>query len=323
MIDLSNFRQRMIQSKVHYLAVSPEHAGQRLDNYLLREYKQLPKSRLYRIIRKGEVRVNKKRVDPDYRLQAHDQIRMPPLKLELQPTKQLKIDPKLSKLLTDKILYEDKQLLIINKPAGMAVHGGSGLRFGVIEALRAMRPQEKHLELAHRLDRETSGCLLIAKKPSVLRECHMLLREGKMTKVYLLLVKGHWPKHLNEINESLYKNQVQSGERMVRVSEDGKQSQTLFRIKSRFKETTLLEAEPKTGRTHQIRVHALSAGHPVVGDDKYGDKDFNKLMRAYGCDRLFLHAQSLEFSLSTQSGTIKAFTPLDETLQQCLKRLAH
>jgi 23S rRNA pseudouridine955/2504/2580 synthase len=311
----------MTQPQVHYITVASEHSGQRLDNYLLREYKNLPKSRLYRIIRKGEVRVNKKRASPDYRLNANDVLRMPPIKIEKAPTKQLKLDPQLAKLLTDRILYEDKQLLVLNKPAGLAVHGGSGLHFGVIEAFRAMRPQEKSLELVHRLDRETSGCLVIAKKTSALRECHAIWRDGKLSKTYLLLVKGHWPKDVKFVDQALHKNQLQSGERFVKVTDEGKPSRTLFRIKTRFKQVTLLEAEPMTGRTHQIRVHALHAGHPIVGDEKYGDKDFNKLMRAYGCDRLFLHAHSLSFNLNSMVVPIKVSAPLDDDLAKCLLRL--
>jgi len=291
-------------TQVHFIKVDPQFEGQRLDNFLHTRYKELPKSRLYRIIRKGEVRVNKKRVDPDYRIQGDDVIRMPPLKDAVR-VKNLpsKISHEMSDLLNSRILYEDKQLLVINKPSGLAVHGGSGVRAGVIELLRMMRPHDKYLELAHRIDRETSGCLLIAKKPSILKVIHELFREAKAKKKYVLLVKGHWPLKLNKINEPL----------------EGKLSITTFKIIKKFEKTTLLEAFPETGRMHQIRLHAMHAGHPLVGDDKYGDKDFNEFMRAYGCSRLFLHAASLNFSLEEKKFNVDA--PLEDDLEKCLKRI--
>jgi 23S rRNA pseudouridine955/2504/2580 synthase len=289
---------------VHFLVVDPDYAGQRLDNYLHTRYKSLPKSRLYRIIRKGEVRVNKKRVDPDYRLNGGDQIRMPPLKEEKQLEKPQKISPDLAHKLTDSILVDSKFYMVINKPSGLAVHGGSGIRIGIIEALRVIYPQQKFIELAHRLDRETSGCLLIAKKPSILKEIHRLLREsGVINKYYLCLVKGRWPKQLVKIENPL----------------EGKASTTLFKIMHQYKNTTLLEAKLETGRNHQIRLHTQQAGFPVVGDDKYGDKDFNKLIRAYGCNRLFLHAEKLSFNLLGEKISVKA--PLDKDLIKCLQRL--
>ncbi|MDX2164598.1 MAG: RluA family pseudouridine synthase, partial [Gammaproteobacteria bacterium] len=252
-------------TQVHFIKVDPQFEGQRLDNFLHTRYKELPKSRLYRIIRKGEVRVNKKRVDPDYRIQPNDLIRMPPLKDAVR-VKNLpsKISHEMSDLLNSRILYEDKQLLVLNKPSGLAVHGGSGVKAGVIELLRMMRPHDKYLELAHRIDRETSGCLLIAKKPSILKIIHELFREAKAKKKYVLLVKGQWPLKLTKINEPL----------------EGKISITTFKVIKKFEKTTLLEAFPETGRMHQIRLHAMHAGHPLVGDDKYGDKDFNDFMRA-------------------------------------------
>jgi 23S rRNA pseudouridine955/2504/2580 synthase len=291
-------------TQVHFLTVDPEHAGQRLDNYLHTRYKALPKSRLYRIIRKGEVRVNKKRVDPDYRIQPNDIIRMPPLK-DAKRVSNLpsKIGHDMSDLLNSRIIYEDKQLLVLNKPSGLAVHGGSGVRAGVIELLRLMRPHDKYLELAHRIDRETSGCLLIAKKPGILKVIHELFREAKAKKRYILLVKGRWPLKLTKIDEPL----------------EGKLSLTRFNILQKYDQCTLLEAFPETGRMHQIRIHAQHAGYPLVGDEKYGDKDFNKFMQAYGCNRLFLHAASLGFSLEDKKFNIEA--PLEEDLEKCLKRL--
>lgn len=291
-------------TQVHFLTVDPEYAGQRLDNYLHTRYKELPKSRLYRIIRKGEVRVNKKRVDPDYRICPNDIIRMPPLKDAVR-VKNLssKISHDMSDLLNSRILYEDKIILILNKPSGLAVHSGSGIKSGVIELLRRMRPHDKYLELAHRIDRETSGCLLIAKKPSILKILHEQLREADVKKKYILLVKGRWPLKLTKIDEPL----------------EGKLSRTRFNIIKKFDQCTLLEAFPETGRMHQIRIHAQHAGFPLVGDDKYGDRDFNDFMRAYGCNRLFLHAVNLEFELLDKKMNITA--PLEEDLEKCLKRL--
>jgi len=299
--------------------VDDAHVGQRIDNFLLTRLKGLPKSHLYRIIRKGEVRVNKKRIKPDYRLQMGDTVRIPPLRLSVPS----KTTPSLGaqQLLANRILYEDKNLLIINKPAGMAVHGGSGVSFGVIETLRQARPQEKFLELVHRLDRETSGCLLLAKKPSILKELHALLRDKQMEKVYWALVCGYWPKNLHCVDAPLEKFELRSGERMVNVRADGKLAVTEFKIIQRFADTTLVEARPLTGRTHQIRVHALHAGHPIIGDEKYGDKEVNKKFRASGCKRLFLHAVRLSFVLPSTGQKIVVETQLDVELQDCMEQL--
>lgn len=301
---------------VQFLTIDPEHAGQRLDNFLRTRCKDLPKSHLYRIIRKGEVRVNKKRQDPDYRLVEGDIVRVPPLRLTVTTP----AVPKTKSIaaLEKQILYEDNGLLVVNKPSGLAVHGGSGISLGVIETLRASRPQQKFLELVHRLDRDTSGCLLIAKKSSVLREIHELLRTGKVTKTYLLLVQGAWPTQCKDVIAPLQKNQLQSGERMVNVDDEGKEAHTKFRIIEKFSQATLVEAQPLTGRTHQIRVHALHAGHPIIGDDKYGKKEINKLFRAYGCHRLFLHALSLKFILPNSGQTIFVTAELPDDLQKCL-----
>lgn len=302
---------------VRFLKVDPEYAGQRLDNFLRSRYKSLPKSRLYRIIRKGEVRVNKKRVDPDYKLQPGDEVRMPPVKDIKSLPKITEIDTSLARALKNRIIYEDKHLLILNKPAGMAVHAGSGIRLGMIEALRIIFPKEKYIELAHRLDRDTSGCLVFAKRPSILKEIHALLRENKVDKRYLVLVKGRWPLKLHKVGNPL----------------EGKPSTTYFKILKQYKETTLLEAELETGRNHQIRLHTMQEGFPVVGDDKYGDREFNKRMEAYGCKRLFLHAERLSFSLggptdqpaqqdSAEKKVISVTAPLDDDLKNCLERLA-
>lgn len=311
----------MNKSSLKILTITELQEGQRIDNFLLKQLKGVPKSHVYRILRKGEVRVNKKRIKPEYRLQVDDQVRIPPLHLEEKaapaaPSESIK------KLLDTCILFEDNHLLIINKPSGIAVHGGSGIMVGVIEALRAMRPHEPFLELAHRLDRETSGCLLLAKRPSTLKEVHELLREGHMEKRYLALVKGYWPKHLHFVDEPLKKFHLQSGERMVEVHPEGKSSVTEFKVMQRFASSTLIEAKPLTGRTHQIRVHATHAGHPIVGDDKYGDKPFNKELKAFGSNRLFLHAFSLSFTLPSNGQKVQVTAELSEELQKLLDRLA-
>ncbi|MFZ0219799.1 MAG: 23S rRNA pseudouridine(955/2504/2580) synthase RluC [Candidatus Aquirickettsiella sp.] len=304
---------------IQYLTVTIDHSGQRLDNFLMSRLKGLPKSRLYRIIRKGELRINKKRVKPDHRLQEGDIIRIPPLRLA-PPIKNI-LNKKLAILLEEAIIFEDKHFLALNKPSGIAVHGGSGINLGIIEALRLLRPQAKFLELVHRLDRDTSGCLLVAKKSSVLKELHELLRSNKIKKTYIALVAGHWPKSLLNIDAPLHKNQLQSGERIVCVQNDGKSSLTKFSAQQYFAEFTLVTAIPITGRTHQIRVHAQFAKHSIIGDEKYGDKEANKKMRQLGCKRLFLHASQLEFTLSSLGKIITLNAKLPEDLSQLLKCL--
>lgn len=309
------------KNTVKILTITEEQQGQRLDNFLMTRLKGLPKSHLYRILRKGEVRVNKGRVKPDYRLQVGDAVRIPPLRLS-PPSPVYVPSQNVRTLLTDAILYEDKNILIINKPAGMAVHGGSGVNFGVIEALRQMRPEAKFLELAHRLDRDTSGCLVLAKKASILKEIHELLRSGKVDKRYQALVKGYWPKHLHEVDAPLQKFQLRSGERMVNVNVEGKASLTEFHVLKRFASATLVEARLHTGRTHQIRVHTAHVEHPIVGDEKYGDKDFNKQMHSLGCKGLCLHSCSVEFVLPSTGQTIKAQAEMEDKMKQFLVKLS-
>lgn len=305
---------------IQQLTVTNDYSGQRLDNFLMSRLKGLPKSRLYRIIRKGELRINKKRVKPDYRLQEGDIIRIPPLRLATRTPKNI-LNANLAELLEKSIIFEDKHFLVLNKPSGMAVHGGSGIHLGVIEALRLLRPQLKFLELVHRLDRDTSGCLLLAKKSSILKELHELLRSGQMKKTYIALVAGHWPKSLRKIDAPLYKNQLQSGERIVLVEAEGKSSLTEFSVQHYYVESTLIAAMPITGRTHQIRVHAQFAKHPIIGDEKYGEKEINKKTRQLGCKRLFLHASQLEFTLGSTAKTITLAAKLPEDLNQVLKNL--
>jgi len=305
-----------IPNQVAILEITADQAGQRIDNFLHTYLKGVPKSHVYRILRTGEVRVNKGRIKPTYRLQASDKLRLPPLHYDTP----ILPNPRHVQSLVDTILYEDAQLLIINKPAGLAVHGGSGIDFGVIEGLRALYPKFHH-ELVHRLDRDTSGCLMIAKKPSMLRSLHELLRTGGIRKHYLALVQGHWDLRLTMVEAKLQKNILLSGERMVRVHANGKPSQTQFNIEQRFATTTLLRINPLTGRTHQIRVHTTYAGHPIAGDVKYGNEEFNHEMHQYGLNRLFLHAHQLEINFSQQEClTISA--PLSINLQQVLQRLS-
>ncbi|TWH76503.1 23S rRNA pseudouridine955/2504/2580 synthase [Azomonas agilis] len=283
---------------VQWLVVAPEYAGQRIDNFLRTQLKGAPKTLIYRILRTGEVRVNKGRIKPEYRLQAGDSIRLPPLRLA-EPDEAVPVAQALLQRLEAAILYEDKGLLVLNKPAGIAVHGGSGLSFGVIEAMRQLRPEASELELVHRLDRDTSGLLMIAKRRSVLRHLHQALRsEGGVDKRYMALVRGHWDSSKKQISAPLLKNTLRSGERMVEVNPEGKEALTLFKVLRRFGNfATLIEASPITGRTHQIRVHARQAGHPIGGDSKYGDEQFTQTLRDLGGKRLFLHAFSLKIPL--------------------------
>jgi len=310
-----------IKTPIQYIDVDEEYAGQRLDNFLLARLKGVPKSVIYRVVRKGEVRVNKGRIKPEYKLQAGDQVRVPPLVVSAEKD-QVSTKLSLVKNLESHILFEDNDLIVINKPTGMAVHGGSGLQFGVIEALRALRPTAKFLELVHRLDRDTSGCLLIAKKRSVLTHLHEQLRLKTVEKKYWALVAGQWDARNKKVTEPLKKNTLQSGERVVRVDEkDGKPSETRFKILQRYVEGTLVEAFPVTGRTHQIRVHTACVGHPIACDDKYGDNEFTEQMNALGLKRLYLHAKTLAFTHPNTGLVMKCEAPLDTELEKILTRL--
>ncbi len=301
-----------------FVTVGPEHAGQRIDNFLRGELKGAPKSLVYRILRTGEVRVNKGRAKPEARVQAGDVVRIPPLRLSEELP--VRVGAALARTLADAILYEDAQLLVLNKPAGLAVHAGSGVKVGAIEALRALRPEVRGLELAHRLDRETSGVLVLAKERATLVALHDLLRAEGAHKTYLALVRGRWPDALREIDAPLAKNALRGGERMVEVRGDGKPSRTLFRVVRRFADATLVEASPVTGRTHQIRVHAAHAGHPLAGDDKYGDAAFDRTLKARGLTRLFLHAARIE--LPQDKGRARRFeAPLPSELRSVLDAL--
>lgn len=307
-------------SGVQLLEVAPELAGQRIDNFLRTQLKGVPKTLIYRILRKGEVRVNKGRIKPEYKLQAGDIIRVPPLRLaerdEPEPLAQ-----GLLQRLEAAIVYEDKALIVLNKPVGIAVHGGSGLNYGVIEAFRQLRPDAKDLELVHRLDRDTSGLLMIAKKRSMLRHLHEALRGDGVDKRYMALVRGHWATAKKQVNAPLLKSNLRSGERMVEVNPEGKEALTVFRVLRRFGEfATLVEAKPVTGRTHQIRVHSKHAGHCIAGDSKYGDDDFTREVRELGGKRLFLHAYELVVPLP-DGGQLKLEAPVDEMWARTLERL--
>ncbi|WP_417311115.1 23S rRNA pseudouridine(955/2504/2580) synthase RluC [Ectopseudomonas khazarica] len=308
-------------SGVQLIEVAPELAGQRIDNFLRTQLKGVPKTLIYRILRKGEVRVNKGRIKPEYKLQAGDVVRVPPLRLaerdEPEPLAQ-----GLLERLEAAIVYEDKVLIVLNKPAGIAVHGGSGLNYGVIEAFRQLRPDAKDLELVHRLDRDTSGLLMIAKKRSMLRHLHEALRGDGVDKRYMALVRGHWATAKKQVNAPLQKSNLRSGERMVEVDGEGKEALTLFRVLRRFGDfATLVEAKPVTGRTHQIRVHAKHAGHSIAGDSKYGDDEFTREIRELGGKRLFLHAYELHVPLP-DGGVLKLEAPVDEMWARTLERLS-
>jgi 23S rRNA pseudouridine955/2504/2580 synthase len=306
---------------VSILEVAPDEAGQRLDNYLISRLKGAPKSLIYRIIRKGEVRVNKGRVKPDRKLAAGDLVRVPPVRVAtaVPPPKP---SDNLAEVLRRGILFEDEALMVINKPSGLAVHGGSGVSLGLIEALRQIRPECRFLELVHRLDRDTSGCVMVAKKRSMLRFLQDALRRaGGIDKQYLALVEGRWPNRRHVVEAPLRKNELQGGERVVRVDISGKACRTEFSIEQRFGEATLVRAKPITGRTHQIRVHALHAGHPIVGDEKYGRDEFNRAMKQFGFKRLFLHALALVVPLP-DGGSLQVEAPLPEDLVAGLARLS-
>jgi 23S rRNA pseudouridine955/2504/2580 synthase len=316
---------------VQFVEVEPDYAGQRVDNFLLARLKGVPKSRIYRIIRKGEVRVNRSRVKPEYKLVEGDQVRIPPVRVA---EREAPVAPgqKLQGLLEDSVIYEDGLLLVINKPAGLAVHGGSGVNLGLIEAFRATRPKQPFLELVHRLDRETSGCLIIAKKRSALRFLQDEMRGRRVIKVYQALASGRWPRGMKRIDMPLLKGELKSGERIVRVNPEGKRSVTHFAVLQRFdsiklagsavrmESATLVEATLETGRTHQIRVHAQYAGCPLAGDEKYGDDQYNRNIKTLGLRRMFLHALKLQFH-SPSGEKIRVEAPLPKELTQILTKL--
>jgi len=303
------------------LVVSEDHASQRIDNFLIRELKKVPRQLIYKLLRKNAIRVNKKRVKPDYRVQAGDSIFLPS-SLIIAPKTEISAkhcpSPGAILALEKSILHEDANIIILNKPAGFASHGGSGISFGVIETMRHARPKLKNLELVHRLDRDTSGCLILAKKRSILKELHQLLREGKVKKIYTVLLKGKWRGKTQTVSAALRKNQLKSGERMVMIDANGKVAHTTFSPKQIFPEASLMEVDLGTGRTHQIRVHAAHIDHPIAGDTKYGDKNFNSLMLKKGLRRLFLHAFSIKFYLPSTKQNIAVIAPLPNELNNVI-----
>jgi 23S rRNA pseudouridine955/2504/2580 synthase len=302
-------------NSVTHLVISEEEQGQRLDNFLVRRCKGVPKSHLYRILRSGEVRVNSRRVDATYRLLAGDSLRIPPMRVAERP--QNDIDEAAKARVDLPVIYEDDALLVIDKPEGIAVHGGSGVSFGVIEALRRQRPQAKFLELAHRLDRETSGVLLVGKKRLALTALHDMFREhgAGADKRYLVLVKGRWMNNTQHVKQPLYKFLTEGGERRVMVREDGKASHTVFRLLARWPEMSLLEAQLKTGRTHQIRVHLSHLGFPILGDEKYGDFALNRKLKPEGLKRMALHAWRIAFRHPLTAAPLECVAPLPDGLR--------
>ena len=302
--------------KVRQVKVSEDEAGQRIDNFLARYLKGVPKSHIYRILRRGEVRVNSGRIRARYRVRAGDTVRIPPVRISESKPGHV---PVLN--LEQHVLFENPRLLVINKPPGIAVHGGSGLSYGIIEALRAERATAPYLELAHRLDRETSGCLVIAKRRSFLRAFHEQLRQGRVKKLYLALVDGQWQGGKRTVDAALRKNQLRGGERMVSVDPEGKPAISIFRPVSVYQDTSLVEVELKTGRTHQIRVHGQHIGYPLAGDEKYGDEQFNRRMRAIGLRRMLLHAHMIEFVDPYNDEVITVSSPLDENARAVLGHL--
>ena len=297
--------------------IGEEAEGQRIDNYLLRVCKGVPKSHVYRILRSGEVRVNGKRVGPDCRLQAGDELRIPPIRLDASARPPVPVGR------AYRIVFEDDGLLVVDKPAGLAVHGGSGVSFGVIEQLRRQRPEARCLELAHRLDRETSGLLLIAKRRPVLTRLHDLFRDGGVEKRYLALVKGRWHDPLRHVRLALHKYLTEAGERRVSVALEGKAAHSIVRLVARWENFSLVDVELKTGRTHQIRVHLAHLGFPLCGDDKYGDFELNRALRKQGLDRMFLHAGRLAFDHPVSGERLELKACLPEELLAFLGRVDH
>ncbi len=303
------------KDSVSYIEIDESSETQRIDNFLFRHLKGVPKSHVYRILLGGEVRVNKKRVDQTYRLKLGDLLRIPPIRVAEKP------DTDFIPAAEFPILYEDEALLAINKPSGTAVHGGSGVSFGVIEQLRRARPQAKLLELVHRLDRETSGVLLVAKKRSALTGMHEIMREGNSDKRYFALVLGQWKNARQHVKLPLYKFDTPQGEKRVMVREDGQTAHTIFSLQQAWPEFSLLEAELKTGRTHQIRVHLSHLGFPIAGDDKYGDFARNKELAKRGLKRMFLHAHSITFNHPLTSESLQITAPLPPELASFIARL--
>jgi len=303
------------KDSVTWLEVGDEAEGQRIDNFLLHIAKGVPKSHIYRILRSGEVRVNKVRVGVEYRLAIGDKLRVPPIRVAAKPDQTLVPGREFA------IVFEDEALIVVDKPSGVAVHGGSGVSFGVIEQLRRARPQARFLELAHRLDRETSGLLVVAKKRAALTKLHDMFREGGIAKHYLALVKGSWRNELQHVRLPLLKYLTAGGERRVSVAPAGKASHSIMRLVTRWENFSLLDVELKTGRTHQIRVHLSHLGFPIAGDDKYGDFALNRTLQKTGLKRMFLHAAQLNMPHPLGGAPLTLAAPLPNELRDFVTRL--
>jgi 23S rRNA pseudouridine955/2504/2580 synthase len=318
MAQNTNAKNIFSHEKATFVVVDEASETQKIDNFLLKILKNVPKSHIYKILRSGEVRVNKKRIDTSYRLKINDQVRIPPIALEAEKAPHI-IEPKQQQTawLETHVIYEDEALLAINKPSGYAVHGGSGLNFGVIELIRHIRPRAKFLELVHRIDRETSGILLIAKKRSALVNMHNMMRQNRIEKKYTMMVEGAWTEPKKTVELMLKKTYTQAGERRVNVTNDddnqNQMSKTIFYLKKSFGTYSLLEAKLVTGRTHQLRVQLAHLGFPILGDDKYGDFSLNKTLQKKGLKRMFLHAFSMKMKhpLTDEPLELKAPLPLE------------
>ncbi len=312
--------QQVQRNPVITVTVAAQDAGRRIDNYLMSKLKDVPRARIYRMLRNGEVRLNGGRARPDRRVAEADQIRIPPCytNAKQQP---VHVPAQTLQSLTALTVFEDDYLLVIDKPAGIAVHSGSGLRWGIIDALRRARPNAPYLELAHRLDRDTSGCLVIAKDTATLRYLHAQLRTKQMEKTYFALVEGHWPRTLRQINAPLSRDRTGATESRVRISPAGKDAVTRIIETRRIADATLVRFQTVTGRTHQLRVHSANAGHPLAGDRKYGDTEFNKRLKAIGLKRMFLHADSIRLKTAEHCPAVEVTAPLPDDLQAILEIL--
>lgn len=310
-----------VRQGVQWVTVDEDNDGQRVDNFLLAQLRGVPKSIIYRVIRKGEVRVNKGRVKPDTRVNSGDQVRIPPVTRKEKP-EQVSPGSRVQGVMESAIVFENDQMLVVNKPSGIAVHGGSGLSFGLIEVLRSARPSAKFLELVHRLDRDTSGLVMVAKKRSALRYLQDELRQKRVRKHYHALVAGDWPASVDRVDVPLLRYEMPNGERRVKVDDTGKASLTTFRCLERYAGYSLVEASPITGRTHQIRVHSVWAGHPIAGDDKYMDDVSLKAFRSIGGQRLMLHARALEFTLPVTGEAMRLEAPYDDAFNDLLRKLS-